>query len=272
MEYSMSNDTLYTHFQTNRLIKRRLLPFGMLFQLTLLLWIYYFCRDMSISSSATPLWIGKRGLIVVTIAEFLFLSLSLPLMGSHLLPTIDERDYDIVTILPHRQGMIYDEILSAGSLSFLMILPVVIPLGYLHTWGIPFAIILRLFLTLFFTGLLLISINLFISSIVKDSSASIPISYLTIFSLTGGVILMNPLIEWVSHPEMIIQPTLLLNPFIAITSAINLDVLRTDPIYYLSTISTFQFHYPHPIHFWFIYSIISAGLFIVKYLWKGDRK
>ena len=75
---------------------------------------------------------------------------------------------------------------------------------------------------------------------------------------------MNPVIEWVADPSLIIQATLLLNPFISIASSINMDILRMDPLYSLSTIGVLQFHYPEPLHFWLVYGVIYFGLLTLQ--------
>lgn len=233
-------------------------------QLALLIEIYLFSNNLS-AIGAKTFWVGRRGLIISSMFELVFIILTLPLIVSFLLPIhYTSEKKDLLTILPYSGKMIWKELMVTILFLLFLVLPVMFPIGYLYTWGVPVSTLLSLILTLFFTMLLLTSIHLFFFSIFKNSTMSTGATFLVTITLIGGVILMNPIIEWVSQPENVIHVTLLLNPLVAIASAINLDVLRTDPLYYLSKISVYQFRYPRPVQFWFFCGSLSFAIFILR--------
>lgn len=212
------------------------------FNLAILMGIYLF-NSHQFSPAVYPSWFGRRSLLFLSMIELFFVFFAIPLMISIIHPVIKKK----------------------WRLPFVVVLPVVIPSIYLYTMGIHLVVLLKLGLTLFFIIFFITSVHQFVFSLSRDLSVSIVVNYLVFISLISGVMLMNPVIEWINDPSLIIQATLLLNPLIGIASSIDLDILRMYPLYSLSSIGVFQFHYPAPMKFWFVYGTISFVL------WKmGD--
>lgn len=245
----------YHYLRRNRLLFGGFLSFVVIFNLALLMGIYLF-NTSPLFREASPSWMGRKGLSILSMAEFSFIFFMLPLMISIFSPLSDKKVYRICTTWKY--------VLLCTSIPLLLIIPAVIPAVYLYMGVIPFTSILKLGLTLFFTGILLTAIYFFTCSLCSDSCVSIVVTYLVFLSLISGIVLMNPVIEWVADPSLIIQATLLLNPFISIASSINMDILRMDPLYSLSTIGVLQFHYPEPLHFWLVYGVIYFGLLTLQ--------
>lgn len=230
-------------------------------QLLFLAGFYFFCNSL-LSSGMDPAWAGRKGMVVLSLLEVSFYLLILPLMPCFLLSEHYEAvQRDLLNLLPGRKRTKWRGMLKTAVFVMLLILPAAIPAGYLHIWHIPSDIITGFILILFFISLFISAVNHFTRALFRDTFASIPAAYLVILFLTGAVIFMNPVIEWTDDPEVIIQTTLLINPFAAIASSINLDIFRTDPLYYLSSISAYNFHYPAPVQFGLFYSFLFFVLF-----------
>jgi hypothetical protein len=120
-------------------------------------------------------------------------------------------------------------------------------------------------------GLGLSALSRFSSAVFRDVFASITAVFFILAAGTGGVILANPLIELAPAPEGIIYATLLINPFVAVASSIHFDVLRTDPLYYLSSISAYQFHYPGLLQYWIFFGFTFIMLFIISIKYSENR-
>jgi hypothetical protein len=70
-----------------------------------------------------------------------------------------------------------------------------------------------------------------------------------------ALLLANPLIRRMDKPERLIEALLLINPVVAVTSACQLDVLRTEWIYERTDAPEYPFAYPPPL--------ASAGVFVL---------
>ena len=233
-------------------------------QLLFLGGLHYFCNG-HLSGGMSPLWAGRKGMVMLSLCETAFYLLGLPL----LLFSVCFRDggtiqRDLLIVLPGRQWTKWKEMFDTAVLVILLILPAVIPAVYLHTWQVPVNIIIRFTLTLCLIVLSFSAVIHFIHALSRNAFASLAAVYIYMLSLAGGIIFMNPVIEWASDPEGIIQAVLLLNPFIGIASSINLDILRTDPLYYLSAISMYNFRYPGPVQVGLFHGFVFFILFIVK--------
>jgi hypothetical protein len=224
-----------------------------LFQLALLAWLYYTSDNFS-SNGMSPGLIGRSGTVVLSLVEFSFFALLIPLILS--------LSYSFYGKSGKRTSRI--KVLNTVSIVTTLVFTAVIPAIDLYLWRVPAHIIFKMIVTLLIAGFFISAIHHFAYSLFRDAFASVTVTYLTLFFLVGGIIFMNPLIEWTGNQESVIWVTLLLNPLVAIASSVNMDILRTDPLYYLSVVSVFKFQYPSLAQFWISYVIISTILFMVK--------
>jgi len=241
-----------------------------LFQLFLLAGLYFLCNNFR-NTGMDPLWIGRKGMVIVSLVELSFFSLLLPLALSFLFRVNSESGQrQLLMILPDLRRMKQGEVMSTVLFIASLILTVTIPVVYLYRWHVPPEMLFKLMFTLFMVVFFISAVFHFAYSLINDLLWSVMSTYLILFSLMSGVILMNPVIEWAGNTQTFIQPTLLLNPFVAVASSINLDILRTDPLYYLSSISAYQYHYPGVVQYWFCYGFIGFLLFTIKIKYKGE--
>ena len=256
--------TINSYRKNNQLIHLSLFSAVMVFQLFLLAGLHYLCNSFR-NMGMDPLWIGRKALVILSITEIAFLSLFLPIVFSFLFcVNSSSGQRDLLMILPKWQRIKESEILNSVMVSATLVLTVAIPAIYLYIWQVPADMLFRLLSTLFITAFFISAIHHFVYSLLDDIFGSVMSTYLILFSLIGGVILMNPVIEWAGNSEGIIQATLLLNPLVAVASSINLDILRTDPLYYLSSISTFKYHYPGFVQILLCYGFIGLTLYTIK--------
>lgn len=232
---------------------------------------YLFCNDSEIFG-IDPLMIGRKALILLSITEFWFILIFSPITFCLILPaTLAGTKMSIIKTAPYGQYMGWKSTVSIAALSILLIVPVIIPAVYLMTWNVPFDDILRLVTTFMLIGLGLSALSRFCSAVFRDVFASITAVFFILAVVTGGVILASPFIELAPAPEGIIYATLLINPFVAVTSSIHFDVLRTDPLYYLSSISAYQFHYPGLLQYWIFFGFTFIILFIISVKYSENR-
>jgi hypothetical protein len=232
---------------------------------------YLFCNDFQING-IDPLTTGRKALILLSITEFWFMLLFPPIIYCLILPaTLTGTDKSIIRTAPYGQYMRWKSTVSFAAFSILLSVPVIIPAVYLTTWNVPFADILRLVTTFMLIGLGVSALSRVCSSVSRDVFASITAVFFILAAVTGGIILANPFIELAPAPEGIIYATLLINPFVAVTSSIHFDVLRTDPLYYLSSISAYQFHYPGLLQYWIFFGFMFIILFIISIKYSENR-
>lgn len=239
-----------------------------LVQLALLTGLYITSGNLS-TNGMSPELIGRKGLIVLSFAELLFIAMVTPIILCLSHTFCNRTGMKILLVSsPRIKKMKRNEILHAFSAATVLSLTSIVPGLYLCLWKVPVYTVMKLVITLAITGYFLSSIYLFARSLCRDTFAAVSVTYLTLFVLVGSIMLMNPLIEWVRNPEPLAWITLLLNPLVATALSIDIDILRTDPLYYLSAISSFKFHYPSLYQYWISYNLVSFVLCIInrKYL------
>lgn len=235
-----------------------------LFQLALLAWLYD-ASDNFNTNGMSPELIGRKGAVVLSLVEFSFFTLLIPVilcLSYSFFGKSGQRS--LFMMLPYQKRIKRIEVLNTIYIVTILVLTAVIPASYLYLWKVPVYIVFRMIATLLIAGFFISAIYHFAYSLFRNSFASVTVTYLTLFFLVGGIILMNPLIEWIGNPESVIWMTLLLNPLVATALSIHMDILRTDPLYYLSVVSVFKFQYPDIAQFWISYVLISTVLFMVK--------
>jgi ABC-type polysaccharide/polyol phosphate export permease len=87
------------------------------------------------------------------------------------------------------------------------------------------------------------------------------VAYAGVACLVGGVLLVGPLVRHLAHVEGVIQGVLLLNPLVAVSTALGLDLMRTAWLYALSPIGQRQFVPPAWYMTFFWYLLTATGLF-----------
>ncbi|MBI4827146.1 MAG: hypothetical protein HY807_12125 [Nitrospirae bacterium] len=234
-------------------------------QLIFLAGLWRFCNNATADGMSAAV-VGKRGLVILSMIELSFYLLAIPIIFCLLLPAESK------TERTGGHGTKWGRMLFTIIFTALLILPSFIPAVYLYNWQLPANVIFTYLTTLFFIALFFTAIAHLMNTITTNAFASIVTVYLILLSMIFSVILVNPIIKWVTDPHIIIQSALILNPYIAISSSINLDILRTDPLYYLSTISAYQFRYPAPFQFWLFYGFMALCLFVIEMVFFKKTK
>lgn len=255
---------VHQSFRKNRLLYLIIFLAAISVQLAVLGGFHFYCKSL-LSGGMSPVWAGRKGMVMLSLGETVFYLLSLPLILFSLFPAYTGTlQRDLLIILPGRQSIRRKEMFNAVVLVIVLILPVIIPAVYLHTWHVPAGMIVRFALTLSVIVLSFTALIHFVHTLFRNTFTSTAAAYICVLFLTGGIILMNPVIEWTDNPEGIIQSVLLLNPVIAVASSIDLDILRTDPLYYLSSISAYNFRYPGSVQVGLFHGFMFFVLFIMK--------
>ena len=93
------------------------------------------------------------------------------------------------------------------------------------------------------------------SALVPIPHSAFRIPHWTAVGLTGAgmcvaltaLFAVGPLLQRLARPEWLIYMVLVVNPFVAMGTALNLDVLRTPWIYQWTPIPEYRFAYPAPV-------------------------
>ena len=102
----------------------------------------------------------------------------------------------------------------------------------------------RLPLVLLTITVFALSIGFYCSVICKTAFAAAGVSLLILVLLSTEPIWFGPIINLMPDAPILIQSSLLINPFVGVASAINFDILRTDPFYQICPIGQLRFQYP----------------------------
>jgi hypothetical protein len=89
-----------------------------------------------------------------------------------------------------------------------------------------------------------LSIGFYCSIICKTVFSAAGLALLLLVLICTEPIWLGPLINRAPESSFLIQFSLLINPFIGMASALDFDLLRTDPFYQISPIGQLRFHYP----------------------------
>lgn len=108
----------------------------------------------------------------------------------------------------------------------------------------PFAALARAELVLTTFALAALALGLLCSTLIADLSAAAAVVYAAVALTLVAPVLGGPLLERLPDAQGAIQATLASSPVIAVASALDFDILRTETLYRLSPIGQRRFTYP----------------------------
>lgn len=112
------------------------------------------------------------------------------------------------------------------------------------TGGIPAALAIRAFLMTLAITVFALSIGFYCSVICKTALSAAGMALLILAVICTEPIWFGPVISLAPDTPILIQASLLINPFVGMASALNFDILRTDPLYQICPIGQLRFQYP----------------------------
>jgi hypothetical protein len=107
----------------------------------------------------------------------------------------------------------------------------------------PAIIIFKTFFIALAIALAALSIGFYASIICKNALSSAGLALLFIILICTEPIWFGPVISK-ANTSLIVQFSLLINPFVNAASALNFDILRMDPLYEICPIGQLRFQYP----------------------------
>jgi len=114
-------------------------------------------------------------------------------------------------------------------------------------------LVTRFLLSVFVLAFVLL--GLFCSRMLRDIHMAAALLLLVLGLLLAGPLLLGPLLSHVPDAGIIIQPTLVTNPFVGMASALDWDVFRTELLYRWSPIAQRRFTYPS----WGLVGLVYGG-------------
>jgi hypothetical protein len=110
--------------------------------------------------------------------------------------------------------------------------------------GIPAADIIRASLVISTIAVFALSVGFYCSTVCRNAFTAAGFALLILALVCTEPIWFGPVINSIPDQSIPIQSSLLMNPFIGVASALNFDILRTDPFYHICPIGQLRFHYP----------------------------
>jgi len=101
-----------------------------------------------------------------------------------------------------------------------------------------------------------------LAGLLRHPGLAGPLSIAGLALGTGAILLIEPLLGRVAHPEAWIAAALAVNPMTANGAALGLDVLRTPWIYALTSAPEYRFAYPSP---WLTLALYAAAALALAY-------
>jgi hypothetical protein len=118
--------------------------------------------------------------------------------------------------------------------------------------GIPIAHLLRASLILLAIAIFMVSIGFYASVVCRNALSAAALTLFIVVLICTEPIWFGPVINSFPDAYLLIQSSLLINPFVNVAAALHFDIMRTNPFYHICPIGQLQFQYPS---FW------SAALF-----------
>ena len=127
--------------------------------------------------------------------------------------------------------------------------------------GIPAAVILRASLIITIIGIFVLCLGFLCSIHCRNAYSAAGCALLVIVLISLEPIWFGPVIHATPDASYLIQPSLLINPFVGVASAIDFDIFRTSPLYQICPIGQRKFEYPAYTSVGLFYLIVSLVMF-----------
>ncbi|MBN2321812.1 MAG: hypothetical protein JXR49_22225 [Acidobacteria bacterium] len=127
--------------------------------------------------------------------------------------------------------------------------------------GVPAAGILRASLIMIIIGIFVLCLGFLCSIYCKNAYSAAGCALLVIVLICLEPLWFGPVIYATPNASYLIQPSLLINPFVGLASAIDFDLFRTSPLYQICPIGQRKFEYPAYTSVGLFYLLVSLVLF-----------
>lgn len=131
--------------------------------------------------------------------------------------------------------------------------------------GVPTWDIVRTSLVVMAVAVCALLLGLYCSIICGDVFSAAGVALLIVVLVCTEPIWIGPAIASTSNASFLIQSSLLINPVVGLASALDFDILRTEPLYQICPIAQRRSHYPA----W--YTVVSFDLLVSLFLfWRSS--
>jgi hypothetical protein len=109
---------------------------------------------------------------------------------------------------------------------------------------VPALSIMRTSFVVLTIGIFALTIGFYASIIFRSALSAAGFALLVIVLISTQPIWFGPVINSIPNSSLLIQSSLLINPFVSVASTVGFDILRTDPFYQICPIGQLRFEYP----------------------------
>ncbi len=110
--------------------------------------------------------------------------------------------------------------------------------------GIPAADIFKASLLTLTIAAFALSVGFYCSILCRTAFSAAGLALLTLLLVSTEPIWFGPIINLAPDSPILIQFSLLINPFVGVASVLKFDILRTELLYHICPISQLRFQYP----------------------------
>ncbi len=136
--------------------------------------------------------------------------------------------------------------------------------------SVPASFVIRSFFLAVAIGLFALAVGFYAATVCKNAISAAGLALLILMLICTEPIWFGPIINSFPNTNVLIQSSLMINPFVSVAAALNFDILRTDPFYQICPIGQLNFTYPS---FWaaMLFNLIFALLIFYRSL-AGIRR
>ena len=201
-------------------------------------------------------------LYLLELALMLFLAPLLSIRGI----ILEKQDERLLQLLPDRKGALRIALRSVAFPLFVAVILSLVPglaalLVKALFGGVPALVLIRASAVVMFMALGAAAVGCYCSVRCADMFSSAGLALLFVILLILEPIWLGPVI---GSAPFLIQPSLLINPFAGLASAMDFDLFRTEPLYQICPIGQLRFEYPA----WWSVAVLYVSMTFL-FLWRS---
>lgn len=194
------------------------------------------------------LGLGQRQLTAVFMTELGLVLFLVPLLAATMMASEKRGRQDLQFLLPQRE--------PARRIWAVFSLPLLITIGLCAAPGLA-AVLLAAFFgglpatTIIATSLAMapfavcaLALGCYVSLVCRDLVSAVALALLITIVVCAGPLWLGPVIDATPDASLLIQPSLAVNPFVGLASAMGFDLFRAEPFYQICPIGQRKFDYP----------------------------
>jgi hypothetical protein len=192
--------------------------------------------------------LGQRQLNAVFMAEMALVLFLVPLLAATMMASEKRGRQNVQILLPQPEPM--RRIWGAFSVPLLVTICLCVAPGLASILlaavfgGVPATAIVATSLAMAPFAVCALTLGGYVSLVCRDLVSAVALALLITVVVCAGPIWLGPVIDATPDAALLIQPSLAVNPFVGLASAMEFDLFREEPFYQICPIGQRKFDYP----------------------------